>query len=211
MATPQDSLAALKTQFDAETAKGYHGAKVDPNPNSAYSQETDPMTSPGVIPYYKSQFQIDEWADPANPEYDNIHHTRAGITVAEAALLRVRTIDGNAPAVAVAINTQTTALDVVSPFDGDFTGATITAVVAITADATNNRKFVLRNETKGRNQYEFTTSTALAAGAAVVMSAVSGANLAVSEEDEFSIVETVNGTGQAHGGVHVIGTINQAA
>lgn len=34
---------------DAEHEQGFVGTKVDPLPNEAYSQETDPTTSPGIL------------------------------------------------------------------------------------------------------------------------------------------------------------------
>lgn len=41
--------AEAQHRADVETEQGYSGEKVDPFPNEAYSQESDPTTSPGVL------------------------------------------------------------------------------------------------------------------------------------------------------------------
>lgn len=41
--------AEAQQRADVETEQGYSGEKVDPFPNEAYSQESDPTTSPGVL------------------------------------------------------------------------------------------------------------------------------------------------------------------
>lgn len=42
-------VSEVQARADEETAQGFSGTKVDPLPNEAYSQETDPTTSPSAV------------------------------------------------------------------------------------------------------------------------------------------------------------------
>ena len=208
MTTPVVDNSSLQTEFDADLAKGYRGARVDPNPDSAYSQKTDPMTSPGVIPYNKSQINIDEYADPDNP--DTPVYGRPGITDAELTALDLQTITQAIAAEATAGTGQTTKVGTAVEFDGTVTGATFNPTATITGDATNNRTFKLHNDTAGHPLFTITTTATKTAGVAVAMTA-DGSDQTVSAGDELSVIETTGGTGIAHGGASVVATVTEHA
>lgn len=204
--TPDNS--SIQAEFDADLARGYRGARVDPNPNSAYSQETDPTTSPGVVPYGQSQINIDEYADPDSP-FQPIYG-RQGITDADLPNLDKQTITQALAAEATAGTGRTTEVGTASEFDGTITAATFNPTTTITGDATNNRTFKLHNDTAGHPLFTLTTTATKTGGVAVAMTA-DGGNQAVSIGDELSIVETVGGTGVAHGGATIVATVTETA
>lgn len=199
-------MTELQERFDAEQAKGYRGATVDPNPNSAYSQETDPMTSPRAPRHGSNFLHIDEFADPNNPEIDNIHG-RSGLSEADIEAAGQVSDTITVAADATGTTGQTTVEPDRAPFDGVVEAATLTPTETITGDATNYRTFTLRNVTKGENLGSVTTEATKTGGTAYPLTLDGTPD--VSEGDELSVVETVAGTGVAHAGATVSVTFQQ--
>lgn len=199
-------MTELQERFDAEQAKGYRGATVDPNPNSAYSQETDPMTSPRAPRHGSNFLHIDEFADPNHPDIDEIHG-RAGLSDEDIEAAGQVTITDTIPAQADADTVQTTELDDVAPFDGVVEAASFTPAETITGDATNNRVFTLRNVSKGEDLGAVTTVATKTADVAAALTL--DGTPTVSEGDELSVIETVGGTGVAHDGGTISVTFQQ--
>lgn len=191
------SLGTLEEDWAAEQEKGYRGARIDPNPNSAYSQETDPMTSPRAERHGSNFVIIDEYVDPDSPYAAQVHD-RTGLTDAEVLSDNTEVITIVVPAHATAGTGQTTDADETAPFDGTVTSATFTPTATITGHADNNRIFTLRNETKGETLATLTTVATKTIGVAAAMTLDGTPD--VSEGDELSVVETVAGTGVAHAG-----------
>lgn len=196
----------LQERFDAELAKGYRGARVDPNPNSAYSQETDPMTSPRAPRHGSNFLHIDEFADPSHPDIADIHG-RSGLDAADIEAAGEQTLTDTIPAQAVAATVQTTVLDFAAPSDGVVEAASFTPDATITGDATNNRIFTLRNVTKGEDLGAIDTTTTLTEDVAEALTLDGTPN--VSGGDKLSVIETVGGTGVAHGGGTISVTFQQ--
>ncbi len=199
-------MSTLQERFDEELAKGYRGARVDPNPNSAYSQESDPMTSPRAPRHGSNLLHIDEYADPSNPDIGSIHD-RTGLTDAEVEAAGEVTITGAIAAHATAGTGQTTVLDARAPADGVVESARFTPTATITGHADNHRIFTLRNKTKGEDLGSLTT-VATKTAATVYTFTLDGTPV-VSEDDQISVIETVAGTGVAHGGAAVSVTFQQ--
>lgn len=194
------SLDALQAEFDADEIKGYRGATVDPYPNSAYSFETDPMTSPGSGDTRGPQrFIIDEFADPNNP-YINEIYGRAGIVEDSPQDLANENKVVQKAIVARAVLAVGTSDIGLVPHDGTVSNCKIVLTDAVVAGGANFRVFTVRNKTKGLDAFVLsTTATPIGAGVEVTVP-VNGAatNRNASEGDEFVLVETVAGTGQAH-------------
>ncbi len=199
-------MSALQERFDEEQAKGYRGARVDPNPNSAYSQETDPMTSPRAPRHGETFLHIDEYADPNNPYIDDIH-TRAGLSDEDIEAAGQVTITGAIAAHATAGTGQTTVLASKAPADGEVEAATFTPTATITGHADNNRIFTLRNKTKSEDLGSLTTVATKTAATQYTFT-LDGTPV-VSQGDVISVIETVAGTGVAHGGAAVSVTFQQ--
>lgn len=209
----QAALDAIETKFDAEQAKGYRGAKIDPEPNSAYSQETDPTTSPRAQRHGTDFVEIDQFADPNNPRIDSIYGTD-GLTDAALAAQDVQVKTDTAPAEVTASDVDTTPLEgLTAPFDGAITAVRIKTAGATTGHASNFRVFTVRNKTKGVNVAIWSTDSdvdgTLADNTYVSMGVEGSGAGNVSLGDEFELVETVGGTGVAHGLVTVEATFNQ--
>lgn len=202
------NVSSLQDEFDADLARGYRGAKVDPLPNSAYSQESDPMTSPRAPRHGSNFLTIDEYADPDNPDIDTIYG-RAGLDDAASDALNTQTITDTVPAHATAGTGATTPLDGAAEFDGSVTAATFNPTSTITGDADNNRIFTLRNATKDEDLASITTVATKTGGAAVAMTLDGSPD--VSAGDEFEVVETVAGTGVAHAGATFVITVEAQA
>lgn len=205
MAVPTADTSSVQAAVDAETAKGYRGARVDFNENSAYSQETDPMTSPGGIRY--NQINIDEYVDPENPMDTDTTPIfgRTGISDPAEAAFDVQTLTIAAPAQATAATGQTTEAPKEIKSDGTITGATFTPTATIVGDATNNRIFKLRNVTAGHPLFKIDTVATKTGGTSYAMVA-DGGDQSVSIGDELQVIETTGGTGVAHGGASVVAT-----
>lgn len=191
-------MSDLQARIDAENEKGYRGARIDPNPNSAYSQESDPMTSPRA-PRHGSDFVIiDEYADPDNPYIEDIHN-RTGLDDADVAAEGLRTVTGTIPAQATAGTAGANKTLGKSPVDGTATGATITPVGTITGHADNNRTFKVYNKTADHPLFTVTTTATKTGGAASALAA-DGSDQTVSQDDVLEVRQTVAGTGVAHTG-----------
>lgn len=201
------SVSSLQTEIDADQERGYRGAKVDPLPNSAYSQETDPMTSPGSgdQPRGGYRMQIDEFADPDNPHIADIHG-RVGLTDTDVLTALTQHLTGSVDAQATAGTAGANKELGQSQFDGTVTAVSMTPVGTITGDATNNRTFKVYNKTAGHALFTVTTTATKTAGVSSALVA-DGSNQSVSEGDELEIRQTVGGTGVAHTGVAFTVTI----
>lgn len=202
-------MSDLQARFDAEQAKGYRGARIDPNPNSAYSQESDPMTSPRAPRHGTDFVIIDEYADPENPYIDQIHD-RTGLdeealTAAQTQTLTTTLAAQGTAGTAGAAKTLGTA-----NFDGEVDSATITPTATITGDATNNRTFKVYNKTADHALFTVTTTTTQTGGTEYSLAA-DGSDQTVSSGDVLEVRQSVGGTGVAHGGATVTATITQAA
>jgi hypothetical protein len=194
----------VQDRIDAENAKGYRGARVDPEPNSAYSQETDPMTSPRAARHGTNFMHIDEYADPDNPEYEHIYG-RMGLD-SEEGQDRVEALGETTDVVVVladasAATGQSTTGDTTPDDDGLVEAATFRPVATITGHADNHRIFTLRNATKGEDLASITTVATKTADTDYAMTL--DGSPTVSAGDELQVVETVAGTGVAHGGATV--------
>lgn len=200
------SLGDLPERWAEEQAKGYRGARIDPNPNSAYSQETDPMTSPRAARHGSNFVIIDEYVDPDSPYADQVHD-RTGLTDEEVEAAGQVTDSVAVAADATGTTGQTTLEPDTAPFDGVLESASFTPTATITGDATNNRTFTVHNVTKNTNLASVTTVATKTAATDYAMT-VSGTP-EVSEGDELSVVETVGGTGVAHGGATISLTFQQ--
>lgn len=209
----QASLDTVQAEFDADLEKGFRGARVDPNPNSAYSQETDPTTSPRAGRLGDSRFLIDEYMDENNPDADK-NHTRQGIVDGSPSQVADSTqVVGPQSVVARAAGAGgTTTFTETAQFDGSAASAKVTLDTALTGDAANNRTLTVRNVTKELDMFALTTTATIAAGTATTIP-VNGAatNREVSSGDKFSLVETTAGTGVARSVGTVEFTVTQAA
>jgi hypothetical protein len=191
------SLGDLPERWAEEQAKGYRGARIDPNPNSAYSQETDPMTSPRAERHGSNFVIIDEYVDPDSPYADQVHD-RTGLSDADVLAENTHLIVAAVPAEATASDEPTTTLDETAPADGTVTGATFTPTATITGHADNNRTFTLRNATTDEDLGLVTTVATKTAATAYALTL--DGTPTVSQDDELEVVESVAGTGVAHGG-----------
>lgn len=200
------SIGSLQEDFDADAAKGYRGARIDPNPNSAYSQETDPMTSPRAARHGTNFVVIDEFADPDNPDIDT-YHDRTGLDDAAVEAAGESTDVVVLLADASAATGQTTTADTTADDDGVVTAAVFRPTATITGDADNYRTFTLRNATKDEDLASVTTVATKTAATDYTMTL--DGTPTVSAGDEFEVVETVAGTGVAHGGGTVTVTVQQ--
>lgn len=96
-----------------------------------------------------------------------------------------------------------------APFAGKVTGVTITPAVAVAADGTNNRIFTLYNRGQAGAGTTvlatFTTATtAWVDNVDIAMTLTATvADRDVAQGDQFELVETHGGTGEAHGGAHL--------
>lgn len=99
---------------------------------------------------------------------------------------------------ATANGTSTTVLPAV-PFAGVVSGARLIPATALTGDGTNNRVFTLKN---GATTVATLTTTAnQVAGTPVSLTlSATAADLVVAAGAYLTLVETVGGTGVAHGG-----------
>lgn len=201
-------MSDLQARFDEEQAKGYRGARIDPNPNSAYSQESDPMTSPRA-PRHGSDFVIiDEYADPDSPYFDEVHN-RTGLSDAEAEAAGDVTETGTIPAQGTAGTAGANRTLFKAPSDGTATGATFTPTATITGDATNNRTFQVYNKTADHALFTIDTVATKTGGTGYEMTA-DGSDQTVSQDDVIEVRQTVGGTGVAHGGAEFAVAFDQA-
>lgn len=115
---------------------------------------------------------------------------------------------------ATAGTTQSTHMNDKIRFAGVLASAIITPALAVAADPTNNRIFTLFNRGQTgvgtTSMATFTTSTAWVDNVDIAMT-LSGtpANLVVAAGDRLELVETVGGTGVAHGGGVLDLTVNR--
>ena len=198
------SLGDLPERWAEEQTKGYRGARIDPNPNSAYSQETDPMTSPRAERHGSNFVIIDEYVDPDSPYADQVHD-RTGLSDADVLAENTHVITAAIPAEATAAATNDTNLDESAPADGTVTAATFTPTATITGHADNNRTFKLRNATTDEDLGTLTTVATKTAATAYNFTL--DGTPTVSQDDDLEVTETVAGTGVAHGGGTVRVTI----
>lgn len=203
------NIASTEARIAEEQEKGYRGARVDPNPNSAYSMESDPMTSPGAPRHGTDFLIIDEFADPDSPYFADVHG-RLGLDDADVAAARVKTLTKAITAQATAGTAGNAQKIEDAPSDGTVTSAKFTATAAITGDAVNNRTFKVYNKTADHPLYTLTTTATLAAGAETAMAA-DGADQSVSLGDVIEVRQSVAGTGVAHGGGSVAVVVTQQA
>lgn len=206
----QAALDAIETKMTAEQAKGYRGARVDPEPNSAYSQETDPTTSPRAKRHGTDFVEIDQFADPDNPRIDSIYDTD-GLDAEALAAQDVQVKTDTVPAEATAGTAQTTDLESAdAPFDGLVTKVRIKSAAGVTGHATNGRIFTVHNKTKNTTVATWSTLTgAQGSLTTAFQDMVLAAGDECSTGDEYSVVETIAGTGVAHTGCTFELTFNQ--
>jgi len=201
------NIATTEARIAEEQEKGYRGARVDPHPNSAYSMESDPMTSPSAPRHGTNFVIIDEFADPASPYFGDVHG-RMGLDDSDVAAAGLQTLTKAAPAQAVAGTAGAAVLMGDAEHDGTVLTAKITPTATIVGDAVNNRTFKVWNKTANHALFTVTTTATKNAGVESDMVA-DGADQTVSLGDDLEIRQTVAGTGVAHTGVSIKITVRE--